>query len=179
MRCGAKTVRLKKGPQPSESGTLRLTRYKGWRGDPGVRANFSHNNATSDHRFHGAVRPTPFEAAAQILDAHPNFWAAGEAERIKKDVMFMNTAMTVDEDPQPEPVKAQGPQPKRDGREPCSAPCEDVTGAVAFMHQMCGFFGDGTPKSDLFVESVRRWKQVALNMGAWYHERAPSQVGTL
>ena len=127
----------------------------------------------------GSVKRTVFEATSQLLESRAHLWALGEQERVSNAAMFNRAGNKVDEDPSPQREKAWGSQPKRDGTKPDSLPCECLTGMVAYVHQMYGFFGDGILKPEVFQESVRRWQQVAINMGAWYHEWAPSQVETL
>ena len=105
-------------------------------------------------------------------------WANGEEERVRKAAMYYKKG-SGNMGPEPKPENAGGSQPKRDGTTPNSAPCERLWGFVVFVHQTYGFYRDGKAKSEVFEESTRRWKQVAINMGAWYHEWAPSQLETL
>jgi len=47
------------------------------------------------------------------------------------------------------------------------------------VHQIYGLYRDGEPLSPLFLESKRRWEQVAAAMGARYHLWSADEVDTL
>ena len=59
------TIRLKKGSQPNDVGTIRVSKTK-WK--DGFRATFTYNGH-SYHRKYGGTKPTPHDAAMQLVMA--------------------------------------------------------------------------------------------------------------
>ena len=171
-------IRLKKGSQPSDTGTIRISKGVSRTGAQGYRAVFSYTDH-ADHRKFGAVRPTAYEATLQLLTRFEKLWAPEEQERIAKAVKVEQMGPQKEVASEPKMKPGSKPNLKRDGATLAPAPCEGFEDNVAFVHQIFGVFKDGKPKPDVFKESIKRWKQVAVNMGAGYHEWTPDEVETL
>ena len=176
-------ARLKEGSQPTDMGMIRVSKAMNRQELRGYRAVFSYTgpNAVGASRKYGSVRPTVYEASMQMITLLKDVLAPGEEERLVSSIKVMQMGPSLGcgkracAGSQPPPKKA-----KRDGTEPAPLKAaESFTENVAYIHQLWGFFKDGKPKPDVFVESNRRWKQVATNMGAIYHEWTPEEAETL
>ena len=174
-------ARLKEGSQ--QWGIIRVSKAANHQGLNGYRAVFSHKgpNSAGAPRKYGSVRPTVYEASMQIITALADVLAPGEEQRLSSEVKVMHMGPNLGcgkrayAGSQPPPKKA-----KRDDTEPAPLKAaESVADNVAYVHQLYGFYKDGKEKPDVFVESNRRWKQVAMNMGAIYHEWTPEEAETL
>ena len=176
-------ARLKEGSQPTDVGMIRVSKAVNRQGLNGYRAVFSHTgpNAAGASRKCGSVRPTVYEASMQLIAFFADVLAPGEEQRLPSSVKVMQMGPNLgwgkraNAGSQPPAKKA-----KRDGTEPAPLKsAESFAENVAYVHQLWGFYKDGKEKPDVFVESNRRWKQVATNMGAIYHEWTPEEAETL
>ena len=183
----ATLVRLKIGSQPSDTGMIRVSKAVSRQDLHGYRAVFCYtgNGADGTRKF-GSCRATVYEATMQMVCRLGDLLSPGEQQRICSSVKVMQMGPNLGWGPQAHAKRGlrAGSQPpakraKRDGTTPGPVVAESFSENVAYVHQIYGIYKDGKPKSDLFEESVRRWKQVAASCGAIYHLWTPDEIETL
>ena len=134
----------------TEMGLVRFTRTKNWSGVMGWKANLSISN-TEKRRF-GNWKETRVEAVANLLQ---NFtWAQisdTERDRITKWAQATEAWDVVA------------------GSQPSQVTLLQTATFVKIVHQIYGLFRDDKPMSEMFLDSSRRWKEVASAMCAEYH----------
>ena len=184
------------GSQPTRGGTITATRAHGthWR------ATFYERG--SGKRVFGSTRKNLGETVALLLD---NINVARRLARGERD-RILGLALRHGCQPGSQPTaipnsssaqhfkRPAGPRHQlyqrpcsanaglgRPGSEPPpSAPGLSATSSnVRWVHQMYGCFRDNKPMNARFLESKRRWEQVAVTMGARYHLWNADEVDTL
>ena len=153
------------GSQPSDSGVLKLVRAKRAKdGQQGWRAYVLYYEDPSNKRIFGTWRPDRLAAVNKLLAKLEDDLTAAEISRVR--LIAGKPAVK-------KGSKEQGASSKV-GSQP-----SDGELCVPFVHQIYGIYRDGKPMPSLFVESERRWKQCAVNMGVPYHLWTADEVDTL
>ena len=182
-----------RGSQPNGDGTIAVNvNHNGDQSATSWRASFVERGRGT--RIFGVCRPTVCDTVRLLLGKIAAKLARGERQRV------LELALRHDLQPGSQPTGIHGSSSGPPIQAPASGQGsrnQGLGGAqlglsannvpelsannapVAFIHQIYGLYRDGKPMNARFVESQRRWEQLAVSIGARYHLWNADEVDTL
>ena len=161
-------IELKRGSQPSANGTLKCSwcrssdKYKasGWR---------AYIVYECGERKFGSIKQTPRATMEMLCNNLP--LKSGQFD-LAMTALAAHDFEEPDSEPAPRVKNGATPPPQ-------TFKLTSTPEPVRCVHQIYGVYKDGKPMSDLFQESMRRWKAWAVTNGAVYHLWKPDELDTL